>query len=83
MPFLNGSYSKIDRDYVAANFSKFIPGTNRLSVNWMVLNKHDSLKKYWEERIEMELPEGAEVWFKAEKVNEIYKYPKNETDTTY
>jgi hypothetical protein len=78
-PFLDGKYSKIDRDYVKEHFNKLVSGGSQLSTNWMILNKHESLRKYWEEQIGTTLPQDAEVWSRPEKIDEIYNY---ETDTT-
>lgn len=47
----------------------------------MVLNKHESLKQYWEEQIQSSLPDDAEVWFKPEMKDEIYKFNITNDDT--
>lgn len=79
-PFLEGKYSKIDREYMRAHFNKYVSETSgQFSTNWMILNKHPQLRKYWEEQIGTTLSQDAEVWSKPEKHDEIYNY---ETDTT-
>jgi hypothetical protein len=79
-PFIEGKYSLIDRDYAKEHFNKLVVGGNQLSTNWMILNKHEYLKKYWEEQIGMKLPDDAEVWSRPEKHDEIYDYETNTTD---
>lgn len=67
-PFLDGAYSKIDRDYVAKHFPKYRQ-TGAISSNWRILMKDEwdipedvlSLRDFWYEKIGKELPEGAEV----------------------
>jgi hypothetical protein len=81
LPFLEGKYSKISREYVERNFAKILPRNltpiNKISNNWKVLTKHPDLKKYWEERIGVTFTEDMEVWSRPEKQDEIYGYPKS------
>ena len=72
IPFMEGKYSQIDRDYVAKNFQARVAGG--LSTNWRILHKEDGLRAYWESRIGKDLPEDCEVWNKAKKEHEVYKY---------
>jgi hypothetical protein len=82
-PFLEGKYSKICRDYTRKNFNEVAIGANGkpdFSNNYKVLVKHPDLRKYWEERIGVEFTEDMEVWSRPEKENEIYGYPKSDTE---
>lgn len=72
LPFLNGEYSKIDRKYVTKYFSSTVNGN--VSTNWLILNKSNSLRQYWEKRIGITLPADAEVWSKPKKEDEILNY---------
>lgn len=76
VPFLKGKYSEIDRTYVHKYFSpqswdgsKWIP-----SANWQILHKDPKLKKYWEQLLEVTLPDNAEVWSIPEIDDETYTY---------
>lgn len=75
-PLLSGNFSKVDRTFVNQNFPKIVYNSqtrqNELSSNLMILNKDPYLKIYWEKRINVKLPEDAEVWSKPLKENEIY-----------
>lgn len=82
-PFLDGKYSKICREYVRRNFNEVVKGTNGkpdLSNNYKVLTKHPDLRKYWEGRIGVEFTEDMEVWSRPEKEDEIYGYPKSDSE---
>lgn len=80
VPFLNGKYSQICRDYVTKNFPKILLNPRRISSNWKVLTKHPDLKKYWEDRIGVTFTEDQEVWSRPEKEDEIYGYPKSDSE---
>ncbi|RTL05533.1 hypothetical protein EKK58_07730 [Candidatus Dependentiae bacterium] len=80
VPFLDGKYSKVCRDFVKKNFPRVLLNPRRVSNNWKVFNKHEDLKKYWEERIGVEFTEDMEVWSRPEKEDEIYGYPKSDTE---
>lgn len=67
-PFMVGKYSKICRDYVEKNFNTGDPNY----VNYMILKKSKYLKEYWEDRINVTLPEDAEVWSKPDLKKEIF-----------
>lgn len=71
-PFIKGKYSQIDRGYVNKHFSYKVNGMP--NHNYLVLTKHPSLKAYWEERLNVTLPEDAEVWSKPEKKDEVFGY---------
>jgi hypothetical protein len=72
-PFSEGKYSEISRAYVNKHFTeKSIDGSR--TMNWKVCNKDKSLKKYWENRIGVTLPDSAEVWSAPKKQDEIYGY---------
>jgi len=43
-------------------------------MNYKILTRHESVKKRWEERLNVTLPDGAEVWSKPEKEKEILNY---------
>ena len=82
MPFVKGKYSQINRTYVKENFpEKELIGMDvfgrqqfRKLTNWKILNRDESLKDWWEEKLAVSLPEGAEVWSRPEKAQEIFKY---------
>lgn len=71
-PFLDGKYSKVDREYVDKHFPD--NPNHRLYGNGLVLRKHPAKKSYWESRIGVTLPTDAEVWPKPQEKNEIYGY---------
>lgn len=72
-PFIEGKYSKIDKDYVEKYFNyKEIDGSK--PINRMIFDKDPKLKEYWENKIEVSLPENAEVWSAPKKEKEIYGY---------
>lgn len=72
-PFLEGKYSQIDRQYVDKYFLKYT-GPGMISSNWLILHKDDYYKRQWEVRLDTPLPEGAEVWSKRKKEEEVYGY---------
>lgn len=72
-PFLKGEYSKIDREYVNANF-KQTASNGSYSTNWLILTKDKSLRKFWEDQIGVPLPHDAEVWSRPLKEDEVYNY---------
>jgi len=65
--FMNGEYSKIDRDYVKNSFQP-----SETSTNYLVLTKSDKLRTYWENRIGLSLPKDAEVWSKPNLEQEVF-----------
>ena len=69
-PLLEGKYSKVDKGYVDRHFPN--QHLHRLYGNRMVFDRHESMRKMWEERIDVELPKNAEVWSKPLKQEEIY-----------
>lgn len=83
-PFLNGQYSKICRKYVQENFKMMVynPASKKveMSNNYKVFNKHKSLAQYWEKRIGVTFTEDMEVWSRPEKEDEIYGYPKSDSE---
>ncbi len=88
-PFLEGKYSKIDRDYVSKNFPEkeftgfdvFNAPQYKFLVNYKILTKSQELKNWWEERLNCSLPEDAEVWSKPDKKNEIFNYVESVENT--
>lgn len=76
LPFLDGKYSQIDRDYVKKYFPEKIyqGGVLAQSVNYKILTKHEDLRYYWEAIIDTSLPEDAEVWSKPELTDEVFNY---------
>lgn len=72
-PFIDGRYSQIDRSYVAKSFPVYT-SNGTISGNYAILTKSPILKKYWEERIGVTLPEDAEVWSKIKKEDETFVY---------
>jgi|2_EtaG_2_1085320.scaffolds.fasta_scaffold55798_2 hypothetical protein len=64
--FLVGEYSKFTPEYK----SLFKKGTNA----HMVVNKAPYLKKYWEKRLEMELPADKELYSIWKPEREIYRF---------
>ena len=88
-PFLEGKYSKIDREYVSKHFPEkeftgfdvFNAPQYKFLVNYKILTKSQELKNWWEERLNCSLPEDAEVWSKPEKKNEIFAYVKSVGNT--
>lgn len=71
IPFLQGKYSEICRDYVNKYFTKYV-GNHELSVNWRILHKHVSLRHYWKNKIGTPIPEDSEVWPKPRMRDEIF-----------
>ncbi len=84
-PFLEGKYSKVDKDYVNNNFPKltFSNGSMTLNPKWKVFYKHPDWAKYWEQRIGITFNDNMEVWSKPLKQEEIYGFPEqvSELDT--
>lgn len=74
-------YSKIDREYVEKFFPKKIyTGTDKYgksiwkpSKNYQILTKADELLAYWEEKLDITLPEEAEAWSKLDLNEEIFR----------
>lgn len=74
-PFMEGKYSKIDKNYVRRHFNPVSPN-GTISNNWMILHKDPILRKNWSALIGIELKEDAEVWSKPKREEEIYDYDK-------
>ena len=68
LPFLDGKFSIIDRDYVA----KYFPNdpNSALYKNRLILDKSTLIRKEWEDRLGVSLPDGAEVWSKPNIAHE-------------
>ena len=83
-PFLDGKYSKVCREYVNSCFQRFsyssASNSQVESNNWKILHKHRSLADYWEKKIGVTFTEDMEVWRKKKKEEEIYGYPKSDTE---
>ena len=81
-PFLQGKYSEIDREYVKRYFpeSVYKSGNKEPSVNYMILNKDELLKNYWENMLDVDLDEDAEVWSKVDLEREILFLNKKSKD---
>lgn len=71
-PFIEGSYSKIDKKFVHKFTNKKLNDQTINSV-WKIFHKAPSIKEYWEHRIGVVLPEDAEVWSKPIKSQEIFQ----------
>lgn len=80
-PFLEGKYSKIDRDYVNKYFVQY--NNQNISLNWRILHKDEnwdrpssimSLRDYWFSRIGIELPPNAELWSRPKMEDEIFNF---------
>jgi hypothetical protein len=71
-PVLAGKYSEADRQVVDLYFPKD-PNHARYG-NRLVFDKSDLWKLDWEKKIGISLPEGAEVYPKAQPKNETYGY---------
>lgn len=71
-PVLAGKYSEADRLVVDLYFPKD-PNHARYG-NRLVFDKSDLWKLDWEKKIGISLPEGAEVYPKAQPKNETYGY---------
>lgn len=70
-PFIDGKYSEIDRTYVDTHF----PATStKYAGNRAILYKSPEMRKYWEEKIGVDLPQDAEVWSKPDLTKETYFY---------
>lgn len=78
-PFTEGRYSEIDRTYANKYFGP-TTASGKPSTNWQILNRAESLRKYWEAElnvtpyIRITIPEDAEVWSKIKKENEVLGY---------
>ena len=83
-PFLNGKYSQICREYVNTNYTRTTldkkTGTTKVSNNWKIFHKDRDIAKYWEDRIGVKFTEDMEVWSRPEKEDEIYGYPKSDSE---
>lgn len=76
IPFMAGKYSEINRSYVNKFFSPLVKVGPHIvhDITYAALTKDSSLKEYWEDRIDMELPEDAEVYSAPIMEEETY-YP--------
>lgn len=74
-PFLSGKYSEISKTYKEENFAKIFwsKGVPKLSWNWQILNKEDSLREWWRNECGIDIPEDQEVWARPSKDKEILK----------
>lgn len=80
-PFIQGKYSEIDRTYVFEHFPKHkIVGIKNhrlireLREDYMVLTKHPQLREFWELKLDVSLPEDAELYDKPIKSKEILNF---------
>lgn len=71
-PFLNGKYSKIDRQYVTSKFP-IIEGRTR-SLNREILDMSPRIRDYQSNRIGIKLPDNAEVWDKPVQAKEVFGF---------
>lgn len=79
-PFLEGKFSKIDRNYVNTFHGPTIRnGKQEIGYNYKILTKHHEPRSYWEMRLGMSLPPDAEVWPRPEPSDEIYMYVQDTT----
>lgn len=72
--FIRGEYSKIDREYVRANFPIVIKDANGeeiMNPNRGILDKAGFIRDAWEFEHNVKIPEGAEVWSKPDKSREL------------
>jgi hypothetical protein len=74
IPFTNGAYSQMDREYVDNTFSKYtwVKGVMHLAPNWQITHKCPIWRKTKEKKWGFKLPKDAEVWSRPEKYEEIY-----------
>lgn len=68
-PFINGKYSLINREYVETNYNI----GDKSYINYMILIQSKVLRKYWEDKLDVILPNDAEVWSKAKQEIETFK----------
>lgn len=73
IPFLDGKYSKIDKDYVDAHL-KFKVGLNTYSNAYRICNKDNALRQEWEERLDVYLPDDAEVASRPKMEKEMLNF---------
>jgi len=59
-PFIKGKYSEFPENY-RKRFCARAGGMVGYEEEYLVITKADTLREYWEERLDVELPEGAEV----------------------
>ena len=71
-PFIDGKYSLISRDWVSKYYPP-IPSHARYTQR-RVCDKADSLRLYWEDYLDAELPPNAEVWFTPSPKHYIYAH---------
>lgn len=84
-PFLEGKYSKIDRNYVKQYFPPMVltdSGGYLPSMNYKILTKDQGVANYWREFRGLDIPEDAEVWSRPEKEDEIYGYKESLIENT-
>lgn len=82
---ITSKYSKIDRNYVETFFPKRVYyGSDEFgrslwkpSKNYQILTAAEELKVYWEERLDVEIPEDAEVWSKLSMEEEVFRHRKD------
>ena len=73
VPFKEGKYSEIDKDYIDNHLTWYYPNKKK-GKTLQIVTKDAELRKYWEDLIGIPLPEDAEVWSKPKPENEIYNY---------
>lgn len=80
--FIQGKYSKFPQEYTstafAGDFDRIVDGDGRIyhtpTYPELVCAKHESLRAYWEERLGVTLPDGAEVCSIPDPKQEILNY---------
>lgn len=72
-PFINGKFSQIDKAYVNTHL-KFKVGLNTYSNAYRICNKDEALRQEWEERLDVYLPEDAEVSSRPNKEKEMLNF---------
>ncbi len=70
--FKRGAYSKFPTRYKIKHFPKYNSITGEKSVDHQIVYRSDTLRKMWEEYLDVELPANAEVWSKPELKNESF-----------
>ena len=81
--FIRGEFSKIDKEYVNANFPVYLinsKGEKILNPNRGILDKADFIREAWEFEHNVKIPEDAEVWTKPSKDRELLTRKKQEND---
>ena len=71
-PFIQGKYSEIDRGYVEKHYPR--SPSSLVYTNRLILDKDDSLRIHWEDKLDVTLPPDAEVWSKCKFKDEYYEH---------